>query len=429
MRIALIQPNLHTRYPQPPLGLLTIAAVCLDQGHSVQIVDANADNLSPDDVVALVELSDIVGITAMSLSYPEVVALATVIRKAYPHRFLVLGGVHATLFQQEILDTSAFDAVVVGEGEKVMQEVLSRREKTVYRAEGLVDIDDVPPLPYHLLDDHYHAMPPHGQHRPFMPVLTSRGCPFHCSFCSKAVFGSTYRTRSIDGVMKEIDILASQFGVREIIFYDDVFTLNKERTIELSQRLLGGPVGWTCQTRVNLVNRATLQAMKNGGCYAVAYGIESADPRILKGISKNINTEQVEEAVRYSKEVGLRVIGYFMLGSPGETIDTIKKTVDWSIALGIDYAQFSVLTPLPGSELYELVPESQRANSYALVGEGGPGLCGLSSTQLSEAVSVAYRHFYMRPGYVMQQLRRMAVSWAECRMVLEGFQMFLRGGP
>lgn len=427
MRIALVNPNTYTPYPQPPLGLLSIATVCRAHGHDVRIVDANAANLSSEKVVALVELSDLIGITATSLSYPEAEFLAQRIRKEYLTKFIVLGGVHATLAPDEVMKAGIFDAVVVGEGEKIMLIMLDILEKGIYQGGIMVDLDTIPPLAYDLLDGRYRAMAPHGLHKPFMPVLTSRGCPFQCSFCSKAVFGSTYRAKSVQGVIDEINRLVGEFGIREIIFYDDVFTMDKRRTVELSNRI-AGRVSWACEARVNLVDKDVLQAMKRGGCYAVAYGIESGDPGILRRLSKNITPNQVEQAVRYSKEAGLRVIGYFMLGSPGETPDTIKQTINWAIKLGIDYAQFSITTPLPGSELYEMVPESRRANSYAMVGQDHPGLCSLDTSQLSKAVSRAYRRFYLRPGYILQQVRRMAQSWSESRMVLDGFRVFLRGG-
>lgn len=391
MRIVLINPDTHTKYPQPPLGLLSITTVCLHWGHSVRIIDANANHISADKIAEQVELDDVVGITATSLSYPEAVQLAKVIRAAHPYKFMVLGGVHATVATGEVFDTSIFDAVVDGEGEAAIALVLDLMEKGVYRVDSVVDLDEIPPLVYDLLDGHRPRVA-YGKHQPFMPMLTARGCPFKCSYCSKAVFGNRYRAMSVDRVIAEIGLLRTQFGVREVKFYDDVFTMDKERTIELSSRI-GGTISWSCMTRVNLVDRLTLRGMKQNGCYSVAYGIESGDPGILKGISKNITLEQVEQAVGYSKEASLRVIGYFMLGAPGETLETIEKTVDFATSLGIDHAQFSIATALPGSELYELVPEHLRANSYAVDGVGNPSLCELSPFQLKEALQQANKRF------------------------------------
>lgn len=395
MRVALINPTMHTKYPQPPLGLLSIATVCLHQGHSVTIIDANARRISTEQIVEQVDTFDAVGITAVSLSYPEALTIAKAIKKAHPYKFIVLGGVHATV---ATIDSLAFDAIVIGEGEEAILKVLKEMKPGVYwNGDRIVDLDAIPPLSYAILYGFQPRMS-YGKHQTFMPLLISRGCPFHCSFCSKAVFGNKYRTMSIDNVMREIKRLRHQFGFKEVKFYDDVFTLDKDRVVELSNRI-GDKVSWTCMTRVNLVDRLTLKMMKDGGCYCVAYGIESADPSILKSITKNIKLEQVEQAVRYSQEAGLKVIGYFMLGAPGETMETIKKTVDYAASLGIDYAQFSIATALPGSELYELVPERLRANFYLLPGEDNPSLCELSSRQLKQALKWANQRFKKEGGY------------------------------
>jgi radical SAM superfamily enzyme YgiQ (UPF0313 family) len=341
-------------------------------------------------IAALVECDDVVGITAMSLLYPDAVAIGKALKGAYPYKFIMLGGVHATVAHEEVLQSGAFDAAVVGEGETAILKVLKMMERGIYFADGAVDLNGIPPLKYELLDGHRPKMS-YGKHQAFMPILTSRGCPFNCSFCCR-IFGRKYRTMSTDKVMGEIKRLQNCFNIKEIKFYDDVFTLDRARAIELSDRI-GGSISWTCQTRVNLVDRPTLRAMRRGGCYCVSYGIESADPAILKSISKSTTIEQVEQAVRYSKESGLRVIGYFMLGAPGETLETIKKTVDFAISSGIDHAQFSIATALPGSELYELVPERLRANSYAVKGADNPSLCELSPAQLKEALGEANRRF------------------------------------
>jgi len=389
MKIALINPNINGEYPQPPLGLLSIAAACIEQGDSVMLIDAKAHNLSSKNIINQIECQDIVGITATSLSYPAALELAKQIKTAYPKRLLVLGGIHATLFPEEVIKGGIFDAVVVGEGEKMMPLV---KEKGIYKSDIPVDLNESPPLPYHLLNG-FRPRIAYGKHQPFMPILTARGCPYKCSFCSNPVFGNKYRAMSVDRVIGEIAQLSADYGIKEIKFYDDVFTMDKSRAIEISQRIAGS-VAWSCMTRVNLVDREVLKNMKLGGCYSIAYGLESGDANILKSISKNTTLEQAEQAIRYSKEAGMtNIVGYFMLGAPGETLETIDKTVDFAISLGLDHAQFSIATALPGSELYELIPEHLRANSYALADDNNPSLCELSPTQLKVAQIGANKRF------------------------------------
>ena len=387
MKIALINPNINGEYPQPPLGLLSVAASCIQHGDDVMLIDANAHKLPAKKVIEQIECVDMVGITATSLSYPVALELAKDIKSEY-HKVLILGGIYATLFPEEIIKDGIFDAVVVGEGEKVMPLI---KQKGIYKSDVPVDLDELPPLPYHLLDG-FRPRIAYGKHQPFMPILTARGCPFKCSFCSNPVFGNKYRAMRVDRVMAEINLLRQNYGVKEIKIYDDIFTLDKDRACEISH-FIGNRLAWSCMTRVNMVNRPVLAAMQSGGCYSIAYGLESGDADILKSISKNTTLEQAEQAVRYTKEVGINVIGYFMLGAPGETFETIDKTVNFAIELGLDHAQFSIATALPGSELYNLVPEALRANSYALPHDNNPSLCGLSPAQLKTAQAKAYKRF------------------------------------
>lgn len=388
MKIALINPNINGEYPQPPLGLLSVAGACIAQGDSVMLIDANAHKLPAQKIIEQIECVDIVGITANSLSYSAALDLAKAI-KSNSNKFLVLGGIHATLFPEEIIKDGIFDAVVVGEGEKVMPII---NQKGIYKSEIPVDLDKLPPLPYHLLNG-FRPRIAYGKHQPFMPIVTARGCPFKCSFCSNPVFGRKYRAMSIDRLMDEIYVLIADYGISEIKIYDDVFTMDKDRAIEISKRIRNC-VAWSCMTRVNLVDKEVLREMRLGGCYSIAYGLESGDADILKSISKNTTLEQAEQAVRYAREVGMtNVVGYFMLGAPGETFETIDKTVDFAIKLGLDHAQFSIATALPGSEVYQLVPEALRANSYALPHDNNPSLCGLSPAQLQYAQKNAYKRF------------------------------------
>ena len=390
MKIALINPNQHLDYPQPHLGLLSIAGVCKQNGYGVMYIDANAHNLSNEKVLEQIECVDMVGITATSLSYPAARELAKDIRSEY-HKPLVLGGIHGSLFPGEIIKEGIFDAVVVGEGERLMPLVAELRHKGIYKNHLPIALDGIPPLPYELLDG-FRPRIAYGKHQEFMPILTARGCPFNCSFCSNIIFGKKYREQSITNVLREIDWLRMRYGVDEIKIYDDVFTMDKDRAIELSQRIAGS-VAWSCMTRVNLVDLNVLKQMRLGGCYSIAYGLESGDAGILKSISKNTTLEQGEAAVQYAHEAGIRVIGYFMLGAPGETLETIDKTIDYAIKLKLDHAQFSIATALPGSELYNHVPDARRANSYALPGVDSPSLCELSRAQLKIAQIDAYKRF------------------------------------
>ena len=190
----------------------------------------------------------------------------------------------------------------------------------------IMDLDSLPFLAYHFFPiDKYKLHPPHGREYPIMSMLTSRGCPYKCIFCSKSVFGSKLRCKSPEKIVDEIEYLKEYYKIKEIAFYDDIFTINKKRTLQFIKELekRNMDILWTCEARVNTVSRELLQEMKKAGCYMLFYGIESGKQEMLNNLKKGITVEQVESAVEISHKVGIQSVGYFMLGAPGETPETI----------------------------------------------------------------------------------------------------------
>jgi anaerobic magnesium-protoporphyrin IX monomethyl ester cyclase len=298
-------------------------------------------------------------------------------------------------------------------------------------------MDKLPYPAYHLLPwKKYHPHPPHGMSLPFGAIVTSRGCPYRCAYCSKPVFGSKFRAQSPERVVEEMSYLHEKFGVKEIAFYDDSFTLDKERAHAIADKIMekGLKIAWTCETRVNLVDRELLGHIKRAGCYSVAYGIESASPQIIEVLHKDITLEQVEKAVRDSREVGLQVVGYFMLGSPGETPATIRQTIDYAKKLKVDFVQFSVTTPFPGTELYDIYMRDKKENipweKFVYADTESLATPVFESSELNRQdlqvwTRRAYREFYLRPSYVWQRLKR-CTSWGEIKMNFKGLAMLLR---
>jgi anaerobic magnesium-protoporphyrin IX monomethyl ester cyclase len=456
LKVTLINPPQFTRYPQPPIGLAIIAAVLEKEGYQVVVLDANALSLQPKDIVPLVADADVVGLTAMTPTIGAAMSLARHLKQANPGLTIILGGAHATLLPDETLTTAPeINVIVRGEGEETIIELLrGLRDQPLgnisgisYRADGRIintadrtasiDMDSLPYPAYHLLPwPRYRPHPPHGRALPFAAIVTSRGCPYRCAYCSKPVFGSKFRAESPERVVEEVAYLKGKFGIKEVAFYDDVFTLDKKRAYAIAEGMIrkGVKIFWTCEARVNLVDKDLLRHMKQAGCYAIAYGIESASPEILNILHKDITLEQVEEAVRISREAGLQVIGYLMLGSPGETPETIRQTIEFARKLKLDFAQFSVTTPFPGTELYSLYMQDRQDkipwesfvysgadNQLAPVFESD----SLSRNDLKYWMRWAYREFYLRPSYVWQRLKR-CTSWGEIKMNLKGFFMLLR---
>lgn len=438
LKIALINPNQQSRYPQPPMGIALIAAILEKAGYPLTVVDANALDIQPDGLTPLVKDAGVIGLTAMTPYINTALKTASHLKKAYPDVPIILGGAHATLLPEETLRTAPdIDIIIRGEAEETVLQLLPALEKKqplasipgiTYRKDGkitsnpasskLIDLDSLPFLAYHLLPWHrYKPHPPHGRALPFAVIITSRGCPYHCAYCSKPIFGTRFRAQSPDRVIEEILYHQKRFGIKELAFYDDVFTLDKKRAHAISEEIIkrGIKLHWSCETRVNLVDKELLRHMKEAGCYSISYGVETGSPEILKAIDKGITLGQVTEAVRWSREAGLQTIGYFMVGSPGESPETIEQTVRFAKQLKLDFAQFAVTTPFPGTKLYDVYMAGKKGihipwDSFVYAGTG-EGLSPvfesdrLSRDEIRRLAKRAYREFYLRPGYVWQRLR------------------------
>jgi len=458
----LINPPQNTKYPQPPLGLASIAAVLERENHQVRIIDANALLLTEAEVASEIGEADIIGITAMTPFINSAIRVVKEVKKTKPGARVIVGGAHATVLPEETLtNVPEIDIVVRGEGEETVAELYRALESgqslrnvhgITYRENGVIkstpmrpliaNLDLLPSPAYHLLPlARYRLHPPHGRRSPLMAMLTSRGCPYNCLFCSKPVFGRQFRSQSPERIASEVGYLQRRFGVKEIVFYDDIFTLDKKRidklARELKKRNLNIP--WTCETRVDSVSEELLKTMKAAGCYMIAYGIESGNQDIINNLRKKITIEQVKKAVKMTREAGIQSIGYFMLGSPGETPDTIRQTIDLATRLPLDFAQFSVTIPFPGTDLYNLYLKQGIGGQnwdnfiYASLSSASAPVFeteSLSKDDLRRWNATAYKAFYLRPSYIWERLKQTR-SLENLKTNFRGLGMFwemVRGG-
>ncbi len=452
MKLLLINPSSHTKYPSPPLGLLQLAACVEEAGHEVKIADMN---LKP---IFSLDWADVIGITAVTPNVNEAIRIARIIKLGKrKEQTIILGGPHATILPEETLKAGAFDIVVAGEGDIVFPELINQMANN-----SRYGIDDIPnlycktgeylwetiqedvtcdlnklPMPdYSLIDlSRYHPHPPHGRKKPWLPMITSRGCPYGCAFCSKPVFGSEYRALSAENVWLQLQSMEAD-GIREVTFYDDVFTLETQRVIDICDGMMQRElnIDWSCETRTHLVSPRLLYSMEKAGCFLIAYGIESGSQPILNSLNKGINLEQVAQAIAYTREQHIQTIGYFMIGNPGETKEDIDKTIQFAIDLKLDYAQFAITTPLPGSQLYEqyLVSSHQMPNwdafQYANMGKATiPMFNGqnLSTDDIRKALSDANKRFYLRLGYIWHRGLVAIKSWDDFKLLANGAKVYL----
>jgi anaerobic magnesium-protoporphyrin IX monomethyl ester cyclase len=441
LKILLVGPPQSTRYLQPPLGLAMLASVLEKEGHMVKIVDLTALGLSENAIPQIIhnEKPEVVGITAMTSTINSAIRVARKVKESDSHIWVVLGGAHASILPEQTLQKyPELDIIVRGEGETTIIELVEAIERNVsdlggvlgltYRTESgvksnqsrppLLDLDKLPFPAFHLLPPgKYRLHPPFGRKYPAMPVMISRGCPYSCIFCSKSVFGNKYRNNSPVYVVNQIRLLIEKFGIKEIKFYDDVFTLDRKWVMAIctemkNQRIV---IPWTCETRVNLVDTQMLRTMNDAGCYMIAYGVESGDQKILTDVGKNVRIEQIVKAFNLTHEVGISTVGYFMFGSPNETPETIKRTIEFAKKLNPDFAQFSIATPYPGTELNRIatekgcMPEDWDGYVYAdlrSVRNSAFEISNINSEELRIWSKKAYTSFYLRWGYIWKKLKK-----------------------
>jgi len=416
----------------PPLGLAYLASVARELGCDVRIVDPQAENIGLKYIRAEIErfYPDVVGVTATTPTIYDAYDVAAVAKKADPDAMVVIGGPHATFTASETLqECKHVDAVVRGEGEVTFRELLTKLMKNdrdlrgvlgvTYRADGEVrenpprplipNLDEVPIPAYDLLPmDKYRV----GRTK-FGVVMTSRGCPYNCIFCSSSLqFGRRWRAHSVDRVLEELRILSEEYGRKEIEFLDDTFTLNERRVLEIAGRMVreGLNVSWSASSRVNTFSRKIGSAMRRAGAHTVYFGIESGSERTLEFIGKGITKEQSMAAARAAKESGLRALGSFVIGFPYETEKDIRETVEFSKKVGVDLAQFTIATPYPGTRLWDLAVRAgllltrdwRRFTTLDVVMKN----LYMTPRKIKKLLLWAYLSFYLSPRRALEDLIR-----------------------
>lgn len=381
MNILLINPPVReNEAPRHiPIGLGVIASVLLNEGHTVKILDINAERLSKSEVKSRIDLKSkygVIGVGGLITTYKYLKWLIPELKKCNPRSKLVIGGGVVTENPTFLLNKTPADIAVIGEGEITMKELVANLQNNgsfgeiegiAYRKRGKIKInpprpliknlDDLPFPAYDLLPmDVYLHNVGHASaigKKTEMNIITSRGCPYNCRYCYH-IFGRGARFRSVDDVIEEIKELQDKYRIDSILLLDETFTINKRRVVEFCNKLILEKIGipWSCYARVNLVDREMLRKMKRAGCYRVGYGIESGSQQILDKMNKGVTVEQAKRAIRLARKAGLICGTTFMFGYRGENLDTIKETVNFCKELMIS-PSFFFTTPYPSTELYK----------------------------------------------------------------------------
>ena len=415
--------------PNLPIGLAYLAAVLEKAGYGVTVFDCPA--LDIDHKTLGGKLSsfepDIVGITSVTPTINSTILTARVAKEACPNARIILGGPHPTFMDSQILSENAdVDVIVRGEGEQTVLELLQvlfgsgdlqtvsgisfRKNGQVIRTSNrpfIQNLDELPRPAYH-----YFALSKYQFFgKSILPILTSRGCPFQCSYCvSSRMVGKPFRARDPNLVVDELEWLRDVHRASAFSFYDDAFTYDKQRAIEICEEIKKRNIGvpWDCQTRVDRISEEILVKMRDADCQLVSFGAESGCQKILDSINKKTTIEQNERAVKMAKKVGLSVAMSVIIGYPGETPETLKQTFAFVRRTKPDYVYLCCATPYPGTGLRSTLEElgwamSTDWNRYDMQGPvfENPSL----SVDLAATRREFYNHFYSWPYILRQSLK------------------------
>jgi len=426
IKVTLIKPSLsdnvksNIRPDYPNIGIAYLSSFLKANGFDVLAIDASFDNLTFYEVKQALQKyqPDVIGLSAMTHEIIQAGKWAQKLKELFPNSKLIIGGPHATVAPVRTLkEFAAFDFAVIGEGESTLLEIIKSMNENNFRAESIKgiawrnngeieineareNISDLDALPFPNYD--------HIKERIVIyPIYSSRGCPYRCAFCCR-VLGNKIRVRTPQNVIDELKIIVERYKPKFIDFSDETLTVPKRRVIEICDLIikerLNEKIKWNAQSRVNGVDQDLFNRMKEAGCVKIGFGIESGNQEILNAIKKDIKLSDAENAINMAKKAGLKTWGYFIIGHPNETIQTINDTIDFAAKLNTTVVAFGIMVPYPGTEIYDMAIRgdgnykiiSQNWEDYDKLLGNVLELNGISRDELESMQHKAYVRFYMR---------------------------------
>ena len=448
----------RSRGRYPPIGLAYLASMLLRNNYTTKIFDADVEKKGIHGLKASLKRfrPDIVGITTTSFTFLQAKIAAKTVRIILPEATILIGGPHVSIYPEEVLKNEEFDIAINGEGEYTIVDLVEKLEtnsdiRTVkgiaYRENDKIHQNelrppienlDALPFPARKLLPNKRYYYPLGKRNPCTTVITSRGCPFNCIFCLRAAgihFGRKFRARSPLNICEELEHIVSSYKIREIFFYDDVFTVNQKRIEELCREIIRRKIdiSWNCRTRVDTVTPKLLKFMKRSGCERIHYGIESGDERILKNLKKNITISQIKNAFSWTKSNEIETFAYIMLGAPGENAVSVRKTMQLIKKLNPTYVGFFITTLFPGTNLYNNALEQHLLSKdiwrdFTIGNIETQPLPFLEENytedNLKKILKKCYREYYFRLSYIWNKLKTIK-SFTQLLINLKGFSLIL----
>ncbi len=437
----------------PPIGLLYVATSLIKNSkHQVKVLDASIDRLSIEQIRQQIRefAPDVVGMTLTTFSLLESIKIAKAAKEVNEKVKIVVGGIHLHIFPYETVNLGCFDYGVLGEAEysavRLMDAIesgadLSDVKGVIYRQNGKATFTGMPDFIEDLNAISFpdRTLVPYKRYNsiiakanPVNIMVTSRGCPFRCTFCDRPHLGKRFRMRSADNVVDEFEE-CSRLGIKEILVYDDTFTANRQRVIDICKKMIERKIKiyWGVRARVDTVNEEMLRLLKEAGCVRLNYGVESGNPEILKRLNKGITLEQVETAFRLTKKYKMDALAYFMIGCPGDTKETIRDSVEFAKKLEADYVHFTILMPFPATAVYQEAMEkglikgdvwrefakNPRSDFEIPVYEEN-----FKRAELMKMLGQCNREFYFRPKFILKEIfkrRTPAQFYREARAAIK----------
>jgi anaerobic magnesium-protoporphyrin IX monomethyl ester cyclase len=440
----------------PPLGLLYIASLLRKHGHVPKVVDVPARKWSLEDTIKCVmqEDPDIVGISAMTINALNANAIAKALKKNSIRAPIVFGGPHITAVPLETMKRfPSFDVGVLGEGEMTFLELTNQIEsgKPLDAVQGIVwrnefgepvinsprpfitDLDALPLPAWDLLPNFPEAYPHsalEAKRQPAASIITSRGCPHHCTFCDRAVFGTKVRHHSANYTLEMLRHLKHNYGVKDIMFLDDNFLINRTKLFSICDAMVRDKMDftWYCISHAEFITEDRVARIRDAGCWIMEVGIESGSERILRLLNRNTPKPEIAAAIKRARTAGIRVKGNFIFGLPTETKATLQESIGFALSTELSLFQQTFLTLWPGCEL------SVRASEYGETESDWEKLThyqisfvpnGLSREDLLKASTEAFRRFYLRPRILVETIGTLT-SWRSVKAAVKGFITFLK---
>jgi radical SAM superfamily enzyme YgiQ (UPF0313 family) len=418
----------------PHLGVAIIASMLEKENYDVKLVDGFALNYSMDDIRRKIkkESPSVVGVTSVTANFPNANKVLKITKEIDEDITAVLGGPHITIMPETT--TKDTDFLVIGEGDLTAIELINYIIKGVGRKSKIKGIgywenrkikltkprpiienlNKLPMPAYHLLPiEKYRSYGTLDLGRRFISIITSRGCPFRCTYCTSSTFwGHRWRAIAPEKVIEQMKTLYENYKVTHFYFQDDEFTINHDRTMKICDMIIenGMDIVWECLARVDHINESLIKKMAKSGCKRIIYGIECGYQEGIEKIKKKITLQQAREAIKISMKYGILVGASFMMGFPWEGQEEVRKTINFAKSLNADTIYFNILTPYPGTEIYEEIKKKKLIVPHDWTQYASHGIMPIMRTEKLTSKEIAYwngrAYFetYFNPSFLIRKL-------------------------